>query len=103
MNGIHWSILLMVVVATGCNLRPNFGPPGTIGLQRSRAVLHDPFPSNDLGPPVVGGRPLGFDRPQSEVSGLQGSPFAAQSLNRTLFNRNNAAPQPLPPRFQPGF
>ena len=98
----RWISLLMLTVATGCHLRPNFGPPGTIGMQRSRAVLHDPYPSNELGPQIVGGRPLGFDRPQAETEGLQGSPFAAQSLNRTLFDRRTVSPQTLPP-IQPGF
>jgi hypothetical protein len=66
-------------------MRPNFGSPGTIGMQRSRAVLFDPFPKNDLGPPVVGGRPREFDTPLSEATDLQGSPFARQSLAKTLF------------------
>jgi hypothetical protein len=51
---------------SGCYLTPNLGPPGTIGMQRSRAVLNDPFPNNDIAPPIVGGRPLGFDRPLAE-------------------------------------
>lgn len=60
----------------GCNLRPNWGPQGTIGAQRERAVMHDPFPSNELAPPIVGGRPLGYEQPRSETSRLQDSPYA---------------------------
>jgi hypothetical protein len=52
---------------TGCYLKPNWGSPGTIGDQRSRAVLFDPYPNNDLGPPVISGRPLGFERPMPEA------------------------------------
>ena len=67
--------LSMIIITSGC-ARFNFGAPGTIGMQRERAVIHDPFPSNDLGPPIVGGRPLGFDRPLNETKGLQVNPFA---------------------------
>ncbi len=67
------------LLATGCNLGSNFGPPGTIGAQRSRAIVHDPYPSTDLGPPIVGGRPREFDQPRSEAAHLQSSPYAQQS------------------------
>ena len=66
-------------VSIGCNHRPNFGPQGTIGMQRNRAVVHDPYPSNDLGPPIVGARPLGYERASAESNALQGSPFAPKS------------------------
>lgn len=65
---IIWACAAIVLALgqSGCYLRPNLGPPGTIGAQRSRAVFFDPYPNNDLGPPVVSGRPLGFERPLSE-------------------------------------
>jgi len=75
-------------------LRPNFGSPGTIGMQRSRAVLFDPFPKSELGPPVVGGRPREFDTPLAEATDLQGSPFARQSLAKTLFPWRKGNPPP---------
>ncbi|MAV36219.1 MAG: hypothetical protein CMJ59_12270 [Planctomycetaceae bacterium] len=34
--------------------------------QRSWATLHDPYPSNDIGPAVDGGRPPGFEKQQPE-------------------------------------
>lgn len=58
--------MLLGISQSGCYLKPSWGPPGTIGAQRSRAVLFDPYPNNDLGPPVVSGRPLGFERPLAE-------------------------------------
>ena len=61
------SILLLTSAISGCYMTPNFGAPGTIGMQRSRAVVHDPFPDNDIAPPIMGGRPLGFDRPMAEA------------------------------------
>lgn len=79
--GVQFALLSFVVVSSiGCYLRPNWGPPGTIGAQRARANLHDPFPSNELGPPIQGGRPLGFEQPRSEATQIQGSPYANQSI-----------------------
>ena len=72
--------LFAVPLFSGCYLRPDLGPPGTIGAQRSRFVLNDPYPSNYLGPPIVGGRPRGFDLPLSEAQNHQVSP--ASNLNR---------------------
>lgn len=73
-------LILMVagtlLVSTGCYLPIFNGPPGTIGMQRSRAVLFDPFPSNTLGPPIQGGRPRGFDLPLSDVTTAQSNPNA---------------------------
>ena len=69
-----WTIAIAMVAAvgaTGCHLRLDEGPPGTIGQQRQRAVVHDPFPSNDLGPEIMGGRPLGFERPAPETRSVQ--------------------------------
>ena len=64
---------------SGCGNGPRFfQPSGTIGYQRSQAVLHDPFPSNDLGPTIMGGRPREFDRPLPEVVDSQQSPWAQQ-------------------------
>lgn len=57
---------------TGCHLRPSFREaPGTIHYQRGRAVVHDPFPDNSIGPAVMGGRPSGFERPLSEPTRIQ--------------------------------
>lgn len=57
-----------------CGLKPNWSePPGTINYQRSAAVIHDPFPDNAIGPPVVGGRPLGYQFPPSEAVKAQES------------------------------
>ncbi len=77
--------ILILVTVGGCfGYRPNFGSQGTIGQQRNEAVIHDPFPSNDLGPPIMGGRPRGFDRPFSEATDTQGSPYARR--NRRMPN-----------------
>lgn len=79
---IGLSVLMSVSLFTGCgSTRLNLGPPGTIGMQRERAVIHDPFPSTDLGPPIVGGRPREFDLPLSQTKGLQVNPHANRLFN----------------------
>jgi len=46
---------------------PNFAHPGTAAQQRADAERFDPYPDPDAGPPVVGGRPLGYTRPLTET------------------------------------
>ena len=72
------------IVLSGCQAPP-WGPPGTIGAQRARAMVHDPYPSTDLAPPIAGGRPLGYDQPPSEATSLQSSPYARRSLRGGQF------------------
>ena len=63
---------VLLLAFGGCNLRPHFREaPGTINYQRSRAVLHDPFPDNSIGPPVTSGRPFGFEQPLAEPVKVQ--------------------------------
>jgi hypothetical protein len=62
--------------------------PGDVRHQRSVAIAHDPYPLDDLGPPIAGGRPRGFEKPLSEVERAQ------------LYNPPKRALQPLP-TFQP--
>ncbi|MGN6544292.1 MAG: membrane or secreted protein [Aureliella sp.] len=74
---------LLTVLSTGCASRSGgWGFPwgqGTIDRQNSRAVIHDPYPLNDIGPEVVGGRPRGYMNPlpepkRSHVTGETGFP-----------------------------
>ena len=77
---VNFALAAFVIAAmTGCYLPILNGPPGTIGMQRSRAVLFDPFPSDTLGPPIVGGRPRGFDLPLSDVTNAQSNPNARRA------------------------
>ena len=73
---------VLILVSTGCRVQPNWGPQGTIGQQRSNAIKHDPFPSDDLAPPILGGRPPGFEQPKSEAVTAQGSPFSSKRSGR---------------------
>ena len=60
------SVCLLALTSTGCpawRWRYPWQPVGTIYEQGNRATLHDPFPDNDLGAPVVGIRPREFSTP----------------------------------------
>lgn len=74
----------MLLSLGGCANRQGWGfasGQGTIDRQKSRAVVHDPYPLNDIGPPVIGGRPREYIDPQAEVT------------------RNHAVPQQFPMSF----
>ncbi|MEM7455729.1 MAG: hypothetical protein AAF456_15355 [Planctomycetota bacterium] len=84
------SVALVVVCFSGCfnYLRPDLGPPGTIGAQRSRMVLNDPYPSDYLGPSIPSGRPRGFELPLPEAQNNQYSPYSElNKANLGLFQR----------------
>jgi len=69
-------VLFATALVSGCGLRPNLGPPGTVYQQRNSAVVHDPFPADDLGPTIEGARPMEYERPLSEPTHLQTNPHA---------------------------
>jgi hypothetical protein len=54
----------------GCRgtIMPRFESPGTAGTQRANALQYDPYPLDDVAPPVAGGRPREYDRPIPEVT-----------------------------------
>ncbi len=71
-KGILMSRMLacaLLVSCVGCASRPGWGFPagqGTVARQKARAVVHDPYPLNDIAPEVIGGRPRDFMQPQAE-------------------------------------
>ena len=84
-------ILASIVLATtlfslGCQ-SSRYSKPygfGTIDSQKSRAADFDPYPLNDIGPAVVGGRPPGFFNPlpepkRNELQAQQRNPWAGYS------------------------
>jgi hypothetical protein len=54
---------------TGCPTvrMPQLYHPGSAGYQRANALQFDPYPLDDVAPPVAGGRPREYDRPVPEV------------------------------------
>jgi hypothetical protein len=64
------ALLFAAAHTTGCYspyMRwPDLYHPGTAAQQRAEADKFDPYPSPDTGPEIVGGRPLGYQRPYTE-------------------------------------
>lgn len=63
-----WLCLLGCLALSGCQASryaERFGL-GTIDKQKAKAADFDPYPLNDIGPSVVGGRPPGFFDPLAE-------------------------------------
>ncbi len=76
------NLVAAAAVLCGCRAGTSvLGPPGTIYEQRSRAVLSDPFPNNELGPAVLGARPRGYETPLAQPVNVQASPYS--ELNKT--------------------
>jgi len=46
---------------------PDLAHPGPAFVQRAEAIQHDPYPLPDVGPEVVGGRPLSYQQPIPEA------------------------------------
>lgn len=63
-------IILLSIQLTACSStirRPRLASPGTAPFQRHNAEQFDPYPQNDMGPEIVGGRPPDYAVPVPEV------------------------------------
>jgi hypothetical protein len=58
---------------------PRLESPGSAGSQRYSALQWDPYPLDDIAPPVAGGRPQEYARPIPEVK--RGQTFTARPRN----------------------
>ena len=84
---------LVLAIAAGCSPYtrvPQLYSPGNAATQRFDAVYHDPYPLEDVGPEVVGGRPREYQRAVPEVT-----------RGRLFRPAQTAVPQPPPaaPQF----
>jgi hypothetical protein len=61
-------VLLLPLVACSSTVhKPTLAHPGPANFQRNNAMQFDPYPPNDMAPEIVGGRPIDFQKPPSEV------------------------------------
>ena len=61
--------MLCLSMFAGCqSYRGDWLRPGPTEIQQLRAVMHDPYGDNDLGPTVDGGRPRDYEVPRSEAA-----------------------------------
>lgn len=70
----------LAVALTGCpTIRmPQLANPGPAGYQRYNALQFDPYPLDDVAPPVAGARPQEYARPIPEVK--RGQAFTPKRL-----------------------
>ncbi len=63
------SIALLAAILTtaaGCRGRGFLPPPGPLEQQQARAVVHDPFPLDDIAPTDNANRPPNYTNPLPE-------------------------------------
>jgi hypothetical protein len=73
------SIQVFAVMAAGITLpacssavrKPHLLHPGPAPFQQANAEVFDPFPQNDMGPAIDGGRPRDVGPPRSQVERAQ--------------------------------
>ena len=65
---IYSALLLQLASCSPTIHRPRLLHPGPAGYQRAIAEDFDPYPQNDVGPDIVGGRPLDYQIPPDEVA-----------------------------------
>lgn len=84
------------LVLTGCpTIRmPDFYHPGSAGYQRANALQFDPYPLDDVAPPVAGARPKEYDRPIPEVE--RGQAFTPKRPNLRPIAFSSFAPAAAP-------
>jgi hypothetical protein len=85
------AVLALVPICGGCLATPNFVHPGTEEYQQARARVFEPYPENEPGPPIVGGRPREYQNPVAEVNRVTPRPGEA-----ILWPYGQAAPQQAP-------
>jgi hypothetical protein len=59
------AVLALLPACGGCLATPNVVHPGTEAYQQARARVFEPYPENEPGPPIVGGRPREY---QNEIA-----------------------------------
>jgi hypothetical protein len=81
----YWSAILLGCALlegfSGCSSslrKPRLSSPGTAGFQRFNAERFDPYPQNDMGPEIVGGRPIDYQMPRNEVERVRQPPPMGQ-------------------------
>ena len=75
MRNLLWLAALGSAALAGCANMPPGSHPGTAQYQRSMAERFDPYPENEPGPAIVGGRPMEFEKPIPETQRARWSPY----------------------------
>ena len=60
------ALVLAIASFGGCRGHRFFTPAGPMNQQQANAVIHDPFPENDIGPYEAASRPPSYQQPLPE-------------------------------------
>lgn len=71
---VLWIALCLAVCGCRSMERPSLCWPGPSAYQQQKAQRFDPYPENDIAPPVVGGRPIDYMEPVAEPSRARWDP-----------------------------
>ena len=58
--------LMILGSFAGCRGHNFFAPPGPLNQQQANAVIHDPYPENDIAPYEAASRPPSYQEPLPE-------------------------------------
>lgn len=56
------SCLLFAIAASGCRSGSCLPPAGSLNQQKANAIIHDPFPLDDIGPDSESVRPPDYQK-----------------------------------------
>ena len=105
-SGLLVVLLLSLSACSSAVRKPRLLHPGPTGYQRYNAEQFDPYPINDLGPEIVGGRPREFQKPRDEIARsrqfLPFGPWQAPPPAPAVVPGAVVAPPPVPvigPRY----
>ncbi|TWU27069.1 hypothetical protein Pla52o_09280 [Novipirellula galeiformis] len=57
---------VLAISITGCRGGGWFAAPGTMNQQQANAIVHDPYPQNDIAPYEAASRPPSYQQPLPE-------------------------------------
>ena len=67
-RNILWGVAVVLALSSlsGCKGHQFFAPRGPMKQQQAAAVVHDPFPENDIAPYEAASRPPSYQQPLPE-------------------------------------
>jgi hypothetical protein len=92
-------LLALLSGVCGCLAAPTVFHPGTEAYQQARARKFEPYPENDMGPPVVGARPREYQDQEAEVTRVLRDPHEPVLVPCTPQQAPLAQPQIVQPVF----
>jgi hypothetical protein len=99
-----FAVALLAATLVGCapevyRLEQSIAHPGPAAYQRAEAIQHDPYPLDDVGPEIVGGRPREYQIPLNEVERSRLAATPPPGLRPVPAPAVTASPVPAAPAY----